>query len=60
MAASMMCDYLGEKDAGAAIENTIIDLIRSKRIRSVNTGDHGTTEVGDMVVAHLQGKLAKV
>ncbi|MFN9786363.1 MAG: 3-isopropylmalate dehydrogenase [Planctomycetia bacterium] len=59
MAASMMCDYLGEKEAGAAIENTIIDLIRSKRIRSVNTGDHGTTEVGDMVVAHLQGKLAK-
>ena len=59
MAASMMCDYLGEKEAGAAIENTIIDLIRSKRIRSVNTGDHGTTEIGDMVVAALQGKLAK-
>jgi 3-isopropylmalate dehydrogenase len=60
MAASMMCDYLGEKKAGEAIENTIIDLIRSQRIRSVNTGDHGTTEIGDMVVAHLQGKLAKV
>ncbi|MEY2785598.1 MAG: hypothetical protein RL277_1808 [Planctomycetota bacterium] len=60
LAASMMCDYLGEKKAGEAIENAIIDLIRTKRIRSVNTGEHATTEVGDMVVAALTGKLAKV
>ncbi|MEZ5977816.1 MAG: 3-isopropylmalate dehydrogenase [Planctomycetota bacterium] len=53
LAGSMMLDYLGEKEAGAAIERTIIDLVRQNKIRSVRTGDHGTVEVGDMVVEHL-------
>ena len=54
LAGSMMLDYLGEKQAAAAIENAVIDLIRSKRIKGVNTADHPTTEVGDMVVAELR------
>jgi len=54
LAGSMMLDYLGEKQAAAAIENAVIDLIRTKRIKGVNTGDHGTTEVGDMLVGELR------
>jgi len=60
LAVGMMCDYLGEKTAGAAIENTVIDLVRSGRIKGVNTGDHPTDQVGDMVVNELKKVLAKV
>jgi 3-isopropylmalate dehydrogenase len=53
MAGSMMLDYLGQKEAAAAIEQTIISLIDIGKIRSVQTGEHKTAEVGDMVVEHL-------
>jgi 3-isopropylmalate dehydrogenase len=60
LAAGMMCDYLGEKQAGAAIENVVIELLRSRKLRGVNTGDHPTNEVGDMVVADLKQVAARV
>jgi len=60
LAAGMMCDYLGEKQAGTAIENVVIDLVRSKRIKGVNTGDHATDEIGNMVVTELRALAAKV
>jgi 3-isopropylmalate dehydrogenase len=60
LAVGMMCDYLGEKQAGAAIENVVIDLVRSRRIKGVNTGDHPTDEVGDMVITELRALAAKV
>lgn len=60
LASGMMCDYLGEKAAGAAIENTVIDLVRSRRIKGVNTGDHPTNEIGDMVIGELRALAAKV
>jgi len=60
LAAGMMCDYLGEKQAGSAIENVVIDLVRSKRIKGVNTGDHPTDEIGNMVIAELRALAAKV
>lgn len=60
LAAGMMCDYLGEKVAGAAIENTVIDLVRTRRIKGVNTGDHPTNEIGDMVIGELRAVAAKV
>ncbi len=61
LAGAMMLDYLGEKKAAAAIENAVIELIRAKRIKGVNTGDHPTTEVGDMVVGELcKPAVAKV
>jgi len=53
MAGSMMLDYLGQKEAAAAIEQSIVSLVRSNRIRSVATGEHKTSEVGDMVAEHL-------
>jgi 3-isopropylmalate dehydrogenase len=60
MAGSMMLNYLGQKKAAAAIEQVIIDLFRSKRLKGVGTGDHGTTEVGDMVAAELRNVAANV
>ena len=54
MAVSMMLDYLGEKRAAATIESTVAGLLRSKRIAGVGTGDHRTTEIGDLLVAELQ------
>jgi 3-isopropylmalate dehydrogenase len=60
MAASMMCDYLGEKAAAAAIENAVIDLLRSKRLKGVGTGDHPTNEVGDLVAAEVRKVTARV
>ncbi|MDZ4771596.1 MAG: 3-isopropylmalate dehydrogenase [Planctomycetota bacterium] len=60
LAVGMMCDYLGQKKAGAAIENIIVDLVRSKRIKGVNTGDHPTDEIGEMVVTELRKSVATV
>ncbi len=37
----------------APIEETIADLLTSGRLKGVASGDHATTEVGDMVVDHL-------
>ena len=58
LAVSMMLDYLGEKQAGTSIETAVADLLRSKRLKGVGTGDHPTGEVGDMVVDELRGVAA--
>jgi len=58
MAGSMLLDYLGLKEAGAAIERTVIDLLRSGRIKGVGNGMHRTTEVGDMIAAELRSAVA--
>ena len=50
----------GTSRVGAGIENVIIDLVRSKRIKGVNTGDHATDEIGDMVIAELRKSVAAV
>lgn len=60
LAVGMMCDYLGQKRAGVAIENVVIDLVRAKRIQGVSTGDHPTDQIGDMVVQELRAVAAKV
>jgi len=58
MAVSMMLDYLGEKAASVAIETTVAELLRSKRLKGVQTGVHPTNEVGDMVVRELGARAA--
>jgi 3-isopropylmalate dehydrogenase len=58
MAVSMMLDYLGEKQASAAIESVVADLLRSKRIKGVHTGAHPTPEVGDLICAELKVRAA--
>jgi 3-isopropylmalate dehydrogenase len=59
-ASAMMLDYLGEKQASQAVEQVMIELLRSGRIRGVGTGAHATTEVGDMVVSELRTATARV
>lgn len=58
-AVGMMLDYLGETRAAAAIENTIAELLRSRRIKSLDAGSgQTTTQIGDLVAAEL-GRSAK-
>ena len=59
IAGSMMLDYLGEKVAAKTIEDSIIELLRSGKLRGVSTGEHQTAEVGDMVVEAIR-EAAKV
>ena len=53
-AVAMMLDFLGEEQAGAAIEAASIQIINSK-IKSLNAGQmgYGTSQVGDLVAAAL-------
>lgn len=60
LAGAMMLDYLGEKQAGQAIEQSVIDLITSQRLKGASTGQHKTTEVGDMVASELRKIAAQV
>jgi 3-isopropylmalate dehydrogenase len=54
LAAGMMLDYLGEKEAARAVEGAIRSLLASGRIQGVGTGVHATSDVGDMVVGELR------
>ncbi len=59
MAAQMMLDYLGEKKAAAAIEDAVIALLKSGRIKSLDARSGiPTSEMGDLVVVEL-GKVDK-
>jgi len=60
MAASMLLDYLGEKQASRAVEDIVADLLRSGRLKGVSTGQHKTAEVGDLVVTELKSSAVKV
>lgn len=52
-AVAMMLDDLGEKEAASAVENAVAGLLQSGTIRSLEVGEHGTTEIGDLVVGAL-------
>jgi 3-isopropylmalate dehydrogenase len=54
MAGSMLLDYLGEKEAAAAIENGVATLLRSGRIVSLKAGAHRTDELGRLVLEGLE------
>ena len=60
LAGGMMLDYLGQKEAGSAIEGAIIELLRSGQLKGVGTGVHPTNEVGDMVCNALKASHAGV
>jgi 3-isopropylmalate dehydrogenase len=54
MATSMMLDYLGEKEAGKTVEDTVRRLLVSGEITGVHTAAHPTSDVGDMVVNSIK------
>lgn len=60
MAASMLLDYVGEKEAGSAIEEAVATMLRDGRLKGVGTGVHKTREVGDLVVAELRQTATSV
>ena len=53
-AAAMMLDFLGEKEAAKAIENSIA-FVTANKLKSMSAGKMGysTTEVGDLVANNL-------
>ena len=55
-ATGMMLTYLGEIEAGAAVDGAIEHLLTSGKVQSLKAGTHGTTEVGDWVVDLVQAK----
>ncbi len=54
LAGGMMLGYLGQREAEAAIEKSVMELMSSGKLRGVGTGDHPTSEVGTMVVDSLR------
>ncbi len=58
MAGSMLLDYLGQKEAGAAIERTVVECLRAGRIKGVGSGQQKTDEIGDLVAAELRSSAA--
>jgi len=60
MAVSMMLSFLGQKQAAAAIEDIVRELLCSCRLKGVGPGDHPTNEVGDMIVGELRGTASRV
>ncbi|MFT5290275.1 MAG: 3-isopropylmalate dehydrogenase [Planctomycetota bacterium] len=60
MAGSMLLDYVGEKEASEAVENSVSELLISGHLKGVGTGVHPTAEVGDMVAARVRATAAKV
>jgi 3-isopropylmalate dehydrogenase len=55
-AAAMMLDFLGEKQAANQIESSIMNLLSSRRIPSVDAKSGlSTTQIGDMVAKEVVG-----
>jgi 3-isopropylmalate dehydrogenase len=49
LAAALMLDHLGQREAKDALEATIARLLQRGEIRSLRTGEHRCSELGDMV-----------
>jgi len=55
-AVQMMLDFLGEKEAAILVENAIMGVLSSGRIKSLSAGQMGmgTDEVGDLVAKYVR------
>ena len=52
---SLMLDYLGEKEAAAKIENTVINLLKEGKTKTADLGGSATTsEMADAIVTKLK------
>lgn len=54
-AGGMMMDVLGEKEVGKRVEDTVIKLLQSGKIKSLSAGKMGmgTTDVGDWIASNI-------
>jgi len=58
-AVGMMLDFLGERAAAQAIERSIAELLRSRRIPSLDASSGlSTSQVGDLIATELQTFVA--
>ncbi len=59
-AAAMMLEHLGENEAGARIERAV-QWVTGSKLQSLAAGRMGysTSEVGDLVLAHLAGEVGE-
>jgi len=59
-AAGMMLDHLGEAEVARQLEDAV-QWVTSKKLKNLAAGRMGysTSEVGDLVVAHLRGETGK-
>jgi isopropylmalate/isohomocitrate dehydrogenase-like protein len=54
MAASMMLDYLGEKEAAAKIEKAVLEVLREGKVRTADLGGSSTTsEMRDAIASKI-------
>jgi 3-isopropylmalate dehydrogenase len=59
LALSMLLDYAGEHEAAGMIEDSVKGLLVSRRLPSLDgKSGFGTSQVGDMVVEHLERMAA--
>ena len=49
LAVALMLDHLGQSDAMAELEATVASLLQGGKIRSLRTGEHKCSELGDLV-----------
>lgn len=54
-AVAMMLEYLGEKEAGQAVEGAIAALLQSGRVTSLKAGAYPTDQLGEMILQQLRG-----
>jgi isocitrate/isopropylmalate dehydrogenase len=55
MAASMMVDYLGEKEAAAKIEKAVMKVLNEGKVRTADLGGSSTTsEMSDAIASKIK------
>jgi 3-isopropylmalate dehydrogenase len=54
-AVALMLEYLGESDAGVAIEDAVRDGLQSRRIKGVEAGSQKTDEVAGIIALAVSG-----
>jgi tartrate dehydrogenase/decarboxylase/D-malate dehydrogenase len=53
MAASMMLDHIGEREAAAKIEAAVKDVLREGKIRTPDLGGTATTDMSNAVIQKI-------
>ena len=54
-----MLDHIGQDDAKTELDACVADLLKTGKIRSVRTGEHKCSELGDMVRDELLARAGR-